>query len=34
MCEDQRFAKTGICISCDAGLCKTYFHVTWYVVEC
>ncbi|EDV28296.1 uncharacterized protein TRIADDRAFT_53785 [Trichoplax adhaerens] len=28
ICEDQRFAKTGICISCDAGLCKTYFHVT------
>ena len=26
LCEDQRFSKTGICIECDAGMCKTYFH--------
>lgn len=28
LCEDERLARTGICISCDAGMCKTYFHVT------
>ena len=28
MCEDERFARTGVVISCDAGLCRTYFHVT------
>ena len=28
LCEDQRFSKTGICIECDAGMCKTYFHAT------
>lgn len=29
LCEDERFARTGVCIGCDAGMCKTYFHVTW-----
>ncbi|BHF58941.1 PHD finger protein 14 [Sparganum proliferum] len=28
LCEDKFFAWTGVCISCDAGLCKNYFHVT------
>lgn len=28
LCEDSRLAKTGIAISCDAGMCRTYFHVT------
>lgn len=28
LCEDVRFARTGVCIGCDAGMCKTYFHVT------
>ena len=28
LCEDKRFSKTGICIQCDAGLCKTFFHVS------
>ncbi|GAB6031984.1 hypothetical protein CHUAL_010362 [Chamberlinius hualienensis] len=28
LCEDDRFSRTGVCISCDAGLCKNYFHVT------
>ncbi|XP_075152257.1 uncharacterized protein LOC142226245 [Haematobia irritans] len=28
LCEDARFARTGVCIGCDAGMCKTYFHVT------
>ncbi|CAH8577162.1 unnamed protein product [Heterobilharzia americana] len=28
LCEDRFFAWTGVCISCDAGLCRTYFHVT------
>ncbi|XP_053115890.1 PHD finger protein 14 isoform X12 [Hemicordylus capensis] len=27
-CEDPRFARTGVCISCDAGMCRAYFHVT------
>ncbi|KAM7123896.1 LOW QUALITY PROTEIN: PHD finger protein 14 [Ciconia maguari] len=27
-CEDARFARTGVCISCDAGMCRAYFHVT------
>ncbi|XP_077997010.1 PHD finger protein 14-like [Glandiceps talaboti] len=27
-CEDERFAKTGIVIGCDAGMCRNYFHVT------
>jgi PHD-zinc-finger like domain/PHD-finger len=29
LCEDEHFARTGVCIGCDAGMCKTYFHVTW-----
>lgn len=29
LCEDSRYARTGVCIECDAGLCHTYFHVTW-----
>ncbi|XP_072365216.1 PHD finger protein 14 isoform X1 [Scyliorhinus torazame] len=28
LCEDMRFARTGVCISCDAGMCRAYFHVT------
>ncbi|CRK94491.1 CLUMA_CG007997, isoform A [Clunio marinus] len=28
LCDDDRFARTGVCIGCDAGMCKTYFHVT------
>ncbi|XP_033201657.1 PHD finger protein 14 isoform X4 [Bombus vancouverensis nearcticus] len=28
LCEDARFARTGVCIECDAGMCHTYFHVT------
>lgn len=28
ICEDRRLARSGICIGCDAGLCKTFFHVT------
>lgn len=31
LCEDLRMSRTGICIGCDAGLCKSSFHVTWYV---
>ncbi|XP_006811701.2 PHD finger protein 14-like [Saccoglossus kowalevskii] len=27
-CEDDRFARTGIVIGCDAGMCRNYFHVT------
>lgn len=28
LCEDGRYARCGVCIGCDAGMCKTYFHVT------
>lgn len=28
LCVDSRFARCGVCIGCDAGMCKTYFHVT------
>lgn len=28
LCEDARYARCGVCIGCDAGMCKTYFHVT------
>nr|CAD7199528.1 unnamed protein product [Timema douglasi] len=28
LCEDGHFARTGVCIGCDAGMCRTYFHVT------
>ncbi|VDD78130.1 unnamed protein product [Mesocestoides corti] len=28
LCEEKFFAWTGVCISCDAGLCKNFFHVT------
>ncbi|XP_046610280.1 PHD finger protein 14 isoform X1 [Neodiprion virginianus] len=28
LCEDARYARTGVCIECDAGMCHTYFHVT------
>ncbi|XP_068233170.1 PHD finger protein rhinoceros isoform X3 [Palaemon carinicauda] len=28
LCEDERFSKTGVCIGCDAGMCREYFHVT------
>ncbi len=29
LCENDHFSRTGVCIGCDAGMCKTYFHVTW-----
>lgn len=28
LCDNSLFARTGVCIGCDAGMCKTYFHVT------
>lgn len=28
LCENDHFARTGVCIGCDAGMCKTYFHAT------
>ncbi|XP_014254853.1 PHD finger protein 14 isoform X2 [Cimex lectularius] len=28
LCPDQRFARTGVVVGCDAGMCKTHFHVT------
>lgn len=29
LCENDHFARTGVCIGCDAGMCKNFFHVTW-----
>ncbi|XP_063360246.1 PHD finger protein 14 [Cydia amplana] len=28
LCADAALARTGVCVGCDAGLCKTFFHVT------
>ncbi|XP_064595192.1 PHD finger protein 14-like [Liolophura sinensis] len=28
LCEEPAFSRTGVCISCDAGMCRTFFHVT------
>ena len=28
LCPETRMSKTGVCIQCDAGMCKSYFHVT------
>ncbi|XP_039749743.1 PHD finger protein 14 isoform X4 [Pararge aegeria] len=28
LCSDATLARTGVCVGCDAGLCKTFFHVT------
>ncbi|XP_039291021.1 uncharacterized protein LOC111044535 [Nilaparvata lugens] len=28
LCSDKRYARTGVAIGCDAGMCRTYFHVT------
>ncbi|XP_026275307.1 PHD finger protein 14 [Frankliniella occidentalis] len=28
LCEDERLARTGVCIECDAGMCRTYFHAS------
>ncbi|CAH0778308.1 unnamed protein product [Bemisia tabaci] len=27
-CQDSRFSRTGVCLQCDAGMCRAYFHVT------
>lgn len=29
LCTDEWLSRTGVCIGCDAGLCKAYFHATW-----
>ncbi|XP_054264804.1 PHD finger protein 14 [Macrosteles quadrilineatus] len=28
LCPDQQLSQTGVCIECDAGLCRTFFHAT------
>jgi len=28
ICKDVKYSRTGVCISCDAGMCKQYFHVS------
>lgn len=30
LCKDVRFMCTGVTIACDAGMCRSNFHVTWY----
>lgn len=30
LCKDARFMYTGVTIPCDAGMCRSNFHVTWY----
>jgi len=30
LCQDMRFSCTGVTIACDAGMCRSNFHVTWY----
>ncbi len=26
LCQDARLARAGVCVQCDAGLCRSYFH--------
>lgn len=28
LCEDENYSRTGVCICCDAGMCRNYFHAT------
>ncbi|KAK4019444.1 hypothetical protein OUZ56_001464 [Daphnia magna] len=28
LCSDPWLSRTGVCIGCDAGMCRTFFHVT------
>ncbi|XP_014668986.1 PREDICTED: PHD finger protein 14-like [Priapulus caudatus] len=28
LCEDEKLNRCGVCIRCDAGMCRNYFHVT------
>lgn len=30
LCKDMRYMCTGVTIACDAGMCRSNFHVTWY----
>lgn len=30
LCDDERLARTGVCIECDAGMCRSFFHASWY----
>lgn len=30
LCKDIKFMYTGVTISCDARMCQSNFHVTWY----
>ncbi|XP_078461962.1 PHD finger protein 14 isoform X2 [Lampetra planeri] len=27
LCEERLFSRTGVCINCDAGMCRSFFHV-------
>ena len=31
LCSDPSMAKTGVCVQCDVGMCRSAFHVTWCV---
>ncbi|XP_067929565.1 PHD finger protein 14-like [Watersipora subatra] len=28
LCEDENYSSVGVCIGCDAGMCRCFFHVT------
>ena len=28
ICDNVLYSRTGVCIKCDAGMCKNYFHAT------
>ncbi|RZF46227.1 hypothetical protein LSTR_LSTR010889 [Laodelphax striatellus] len=28
LCDDKRLARSGVAVGCDAGMCRSYFHVT------
>ena len=33
LCKDVKLARTGLCIECDAGMCRQYFHVSCAQVD-
>ena len=28
LCKDVKMARTGLCVECDAGMCRQFFHVS------
>lgn len=31
LCQCVRFANTGVTVKCDAGMCKSFLHISWYI---